>query len=245
MTQPFTLAGYAATLKQLLERGYRVTSFHTARPDQPDLILRHDVDQSLSAAAEMATFESDNGWSSTYFVMLRSEFYNPFTAKGLAALQTIVQAGHEIGLHFDAALYADSSDALNQGAEHECAFLESLIGRPVSIISLHRPANSLQGNDRNLAGRPHTYQSRFFENIGYCSDSFGTWRFGAPDENPAVVDGRALQLLTHPIWWSGPDRNPASTMAAFLDARFRFLDDELARHCGAHQPLFNAEGVRS
>ena len=57
----------------------------------------------------------------------------------------------------------------------------------------------------SLADRRNTYESKFFKEIGYCSDSRGGWHHGSPLDHAALGEGRALQLLTHAIWWTGED----------------------------------------
>jgi hypothetical protein len=151
----------------------------------------------------MAVVESELGVRSSYFVLLRSELYNPFAPAGEAALRRIRALGHEVGLHFDAVQVEGGLAALDAAAERECAMLEDLIEAPVGMISFHRPAKALLGLDRPLAGRAHAYQPRFFSRIGYCSDSRGAFHHGEPLAQPAVAEGRAMQLLTHPIWWMG------------------------------------------
>ena len=47
----------------------------------------------------------------------------------------------------------------------------------------------------------HTYEPKFVKDIGYCSDSRGGWHHGHPLSHSSVKEGKALQLLTHPIWW--------------------------------------------
>ena len=37
------------------------------------------------------------------------------------------------------------------------------------------------------------------------SESRGEWKHGFPWDHKAVAEGRALQLLTHAIWWVGPE----------------------------------------
>jgi len=65
--------------------------------------------------------------------------------------------------------------------------------------------------------------------MGYCSDSRGAWHHGHPLDHPAVAEGRALQLLTHPIWWTtGAGRDPAATLERFLGQ----LGDEVRRELG-------------
>ncbi|MBT3172708.1 MAG: hypothetical protein HN333_14900, partial [Rhodospirillaceae bacterium] len=79
-----------------------------------------------------------------------------------------------------------------------------MLGRSVPMISFHRPAPALQGREGRIAGRMHAYEPRFFREIGYCSDSRGAWRHGHPLDHAAVVKGKALQLLIHPLWWITP-----------------------------------------
>jgi hypothetical protein len=134
----------------------------------------------------------------------------------------------------DAALYDDDPAALQAAAERECAVLERLVERPVTTISLHRPARSLRGMAEALAGRRHAYQPRYFEDMGYCSDSRGAWHHGPPLEHPAVAEGRALQLLTHPIWWQAPPAEPKDRLDQLVEARLDMVDKELAAHCEVH-----------
>ncbi len=225
---------YRGLIGEFLSRGYKVRGFAEAEPGRRDLILRHDIDMSLDAALPMAEIERDLGVAASYFVLLRSELYNPYSGAGLAAVNRLAALGHEIGLHLDASLYDDDPAALQAAAERECAVLERLVERPVTTISLHRPARSLRGMADPLAGRRHAYQPRYFEDMGYCSDSRGAWHHGQPLEHPAVAEGRALQLLTHPIWWQGPPAEPKDRLDRFVEARLDMVDKELAAHCEVH-----------
>lgn len=231
----FSPQGYENLISSLKSNGYEVISYPDADPNRRHLIVRHDVDFSLRAAVEMAQRERASGFSSTYFVLLRTEFYNPFSREGLQSLQEISALGHDIGLHFDAALY---SGDIEQAAARECAVLESLIGRPVTAMSFHRPAPDRVGEADRIAGRLNAYGPRFVRDMGYCSDSRGAWNHGMPLDNAAVRQGRALQLLIHPFWWQSPAMTPQERLRKFLQDRERFLDQELARHCTVH----NARG---
>ena len=211
----FTVAGYRALVEAFLDRGYRVHGFADAEPATPHLVLRHDIDVALAPAVEIAEVEADLGVAAFYFVMLRNPLYNPFAPDEHAALARLGALGHEIGLHLDAALYGEDADALGDGAARECGILEEIVGEPVRVLSLHRPARSLLGRETGIAGRVHTYQPRFFSDMGYCSDSRGAWHHGHPLDHPAVRDRRAVQLLTHPVWWVG---RTGSSMTERLDA---------------------------
>lgn len=240
MTQPpsadFTVPGYEALITRLLARGYGISDYVAARPDSADLIVRHDVDFDLDAAVTVARAEARHGWRACYFVLTRSEFYNPNAARSRAALATLTELGHEVGLHFDAALYPGDAAALAAAAQDESAQLAHWTGQPVRTFSFHRPHPTLLAQEFTVPGLVNAYAGRYFRDMGYCSDSRGTWRSGRPEDHPAIRDRRALQLLTHPIWWTADSANPSTKVASFLARRAKFLSDEAAAHCSAYTP---------
>ncbi|MDA0231698.1 MAG: hypothetical protein O3B21_16155 [Proteobacteria bacterium] len=220
----------------VLARGYKIKNFTEVEAKQPHLILRHDIDQCLDTAARLAELEAEQGWCASYFVLMRSEMYNPFSPSAARALEAISAGGHEIGLHLDAAIYGNDAEALEKAAGRECAMLESIAGRHVRMISFHRPAQHLQPYDHIIAGRINTYESRFFNEIGYCSDSRGGWHHGHPLDHDSLNKGHALQLLTHAIWWIGAHATAQEKLTAYLDGRIAVLESELAEHCAVYTP---------
>ena len=218
----FSLVQYRTLLSELQTRGYAVRSFAEAEPTLPHLILRHDIDVALEPAVAMAEEEAALGVSASYFVMLSNPLYNPIAEQ--AMLLRLRQLGHEVGLHFDAALY----DGLEAAAARECRILEDILQTPVATISFHRPAPALRDNPAKLAGRRHTYQPRVFSEMGYCSDSRGGWYHGHPLEHDAVAAGRALQLLTHPVWWTGAGEQVTQRLDGIIDARAEAFRHHLA-----------------
>jgi len=240
MSGAFTPESYAALLKSLLGRGYRAAGYAAAEPASRHLILRHDLDMSLQAAEPIAEAEVTLGVAAYYFVLVRTEMYNPFSAAARATLDHLRDLGHEIGLHLDASLYGNDPAALEDAVARESRVLEDAAGAPVRVVSFHRPAEALLGYAKTLAGRRHTYEPRFFKEMGYCSDSRGGWHHGAPLDHPAIAEGRALQLLTHPIWWTGTPSEPVARLSRFLEARRALLDRELARNCSIYRPAGKA-----
>jgi len=231
----FSTANYFRLLGILSSDGYKIADFATVDPRRKHLVLRHDIDFDLEAAVGLAQKEQDHGYSATYFVLLTGEFYNPLSERGRKALGAIVSCGHDVGLHFDTSIHGNDADALSRAAEQECQILETLSGRAVNVISMHRPPARLIGENMNFAGRLNTYAPRFTKDMGYCSDSRGAWHYGSPLECAAVLQGQALQLLTHPIWWTQePPLLPQQAVAGLLRNRQDFLGQEAERNCTAY-----------
>jgi hypothetical protein len=235
----FSLVAYETLITELLTRGYRAASFHDADPAQRHLILRHDIDMSLDAAVAMARLENRIGVASTYFVLLRTEFYNVFSSRGSEAVRTIQDLGHEVGLHFDAAYYdADDIDFAEMAA-CEGDILETVTSNRIRSFSLHRPHPAMLDNQLEVPGLVNAYATRFFREAGYCSDSRGAWHHGHPLDHPAVRDGRALQLLTHPIWWPEYEGEEVhAKLDRFLLRRFDLLRAELANNCTSYPQAY-------
>ncbi|HAA93680.1 MAG TPA: hypothetical protein DCE33_14615 [Rhodospirillaceae bacterium] len=229
----FSVAGYEELVAAIIGRGYEISEFGKAEPTERHLVLRHDVDMSLDAALQIAKIEKRLGISAHYFVLLRTEFYNLYSAEGLAAIEKLLSFGHHVNLHRDASLYHE--DELEEAAEWEAGCLQCITGTEVDMISFHRPAPQLLGRKELLAGKRHTYQPKYFEEMAYCSDSRGRWDHGHPLDLEALEQGRALQLLTHPIWWVSGD-TPENTLDQFLEKRIIALDTSLAENCEVHVP---------
>jgi hypothetical protein len=69
--------------------------------------VRHDVDNhqhALATAVELARWEAENGWRSTYFLLHTAAYW--LDGRWREAADTIAGLGHEIGLHVDAVAYA-------------------------------------------------------------------------------------------------------------------------------------------
>jgi len=241
MVVDFTRTGYRSLLARLLERGYSAVGYGAVAAGERHLILRHDLDMSIDAAVAIAEIEAELGIAAHYFVLLRTEMYNPWSDNARQKLDRIAGLGHEIGLHFDASLYSDDVATLDRAASEECTVLSKLTGRPVETVSFHRPSPATLGRPDAIAGRRHSYQPHYFHDIGYCSDSRGAWHHGHPLAHPAIAEGRALQLLTHPIWWDRDSAlDPVTVLDRFRDARDIVLMNTLVDNC---EPYRTARGI--
>jgi len=233
MSVELTAGGYRGLVEALLGNGYSVTGYAEARAAERHLILRHDVDLSLEAALRIGELEAQMGVRSTYFVLVRSVFYNPFSAEAGATMRRLQSLGHSIGLHFDPAA-CDTSD-IEGSIAAEAKILKLACGGEVAAVSFHRPVSELLHGPEKLAGLWNAYGTRFMQDIGYCSDSRGEWRYGDPLSNAAVREGRALQLLTHPIWWNDTVTAPAERLDRYLGEKA----NELARQLAANSTVYS------
>ena len=198
----FCIRDWGSLLSSLSKLGYTFAGIDEIVADRKTAFLRHDVDLCLSRATKMALMEAELGVCATYYVLVSTSMYNVASAQSRELMRKILLAGHEIGLHFDSSLYAGDIAVLETKAACECSILENLIDQPIKSLSFHRPAPSLIGLPGRFAGRRHTYEPEIFNQIGYISDSSGGWYRGHPLDHPSVIAGAAIQLLTHPLWWT-------------------------------------------
>ncbi len=193
----FDLAHYRELLEAARAGGYRF-AFFDREPRAGDLLLRHDVDLSLSAAIRMAELEAEAGARATYFLMTRSVFYNLASSEGEHAMARLRELGHRVGLH---AVYPHVD----------------LDERFEPVLAWHNPDPEYMRAP--VAGLVNVMQDGYVDPERYRSDSNQHWRSGCPHESLARGEFDWLQLLTHPEIWAFPGETMGETMRAMLDAR--------------------------
>jgi hypothetical protein len=233
----FSRAEYGRLLDELIAGGYRCMDFPEAaelkQQNEPLLILRHDIDFCVKAARDMALIEAEKGLFSTFFFMLRTPFYNLFTAENSKAVREIIGAGHRIGLHFDRMPYPNASvGELAAALNREAAVLGNWFETDIKVASYHRPlAREVEGHAEGSHPLLNTYMEAFTKRIKYFSDSQGAFRFGHPVESEAFQEKRPIQLLIHPIWWGEEAKAPLDTLRGFLTGRGTQAEMDAAVNC--------------
>ena len=197
------LGSYINFLRQFLNKGYTFKKFSDQPQNCGEVILRHDIDFDVTFAYKTALVEKELGIQSTYFFLLSSEFYNPFSKANFDLIQAIQAMGHQISVHFDPSIYDD----FEEGFRKEVAYFKNIFGVEIDIVSLHRPNDFFQKHDQPILGIPHTYQNRYFRDIKYFADSTGVWRFGNPLDSIEFNALNSIHLLIHPIWWCVEENN--------------------------------------
>lgn len=218
----FTYDSYRALLRSLREQRYAFTNYRDYAAHPRCVILRHDIDNSLSQAVRLAELEAEEGVQSTWFVLLRTDFYNPASASSQKALSRIQSLGHEIGLHFDEVAYSDGGSscttALSSTEERilfEAGMLSDLCGCRVTTVSMHRPSKETLDADLNISGMVNSYGKIFFRDFKYLSDSRRRWREPVED---IVRNGEydRLHILTHAFWYHDSEETIAQTVGSFI-----------------------------
>lgn len=212
----FDYKSYCQMLDDLKKGDYRVVNYHDYKAYERCVILRHDIDFSLSSAVQMAELEASQGVHSTYFVLVTSDFYNVASASSLRALHRIQELGHEVGLHFDEVAYGEISEEMCiQKILEEKNILSTLLGTDVTTVSMHRPSKRTLESDLHIPGMINSYGKEFFHGFKYVSDSRRRWREPVDE---IIADGsyERLHILTHAFWYHETEEPIEESVGRFI-----------------------------
>ena len=213
----FTYQAYADLLDMLSADGYVVCDYHDYINSSRCVILRHDIDTSLDQAVRLAELEAEKGVKSTYFVLLRTDFYNPASQGNQEQLRRILALGHEIGLHFDEVAYGKvlTEEETRESIIKECGILSELLDTPVTTVSMHRPSKATLEANLEIPGIVNSYGKTFFHDFKYLSDSRRRWREPVLD---IVRSGEydRLHILTHAFWYHEQEETISQTVGGFV-----------------------------
>jgi hypothetical protein len=221
------LGSYEDFLASFQKQGYSFCFFHELAEPEKQVVLRHDVDFDTHFALRTAEIEAEMGIYSTYFFLVRSNFYNIFSNEDHSNILKIRELGHQISLHFDPVVYEDFQKGLLQ----EARIFQSCFEEEVKIISFHRPNKFFQEYDAPVHGIEHTYQSKYFRDVKYFSDSTGLWRFGHPVDSQEFAERKSLHVLIHPIWWIVPGHSNLFKLETYFASRIQNLKQEFSDNC--------------
>lgn len=215
----FTEEGY----RNLLEIGkasYQFAHF-TDNCQERHLIWRHDLDHSIERAHRIAKIENEHGVEATYMFVISLPYYNIFDGQVRAMARDIAAMGHRIGLHFNASAYETTNwtlSSLEAAMSEERDLLSKQFQTPVDCVSFHDPTNGnlIQFDNKVLAGMVNAYGAELRNNYGYCSDSNGYWRHKPIPDVLKHAEHHALQVLTHPEWWTETAKPPRNRIEEAL-----------------------------
>lgn len=198
----FDIGAYRDLLLALNSAGYALTTVSemNAANTEHKAYLRHDVDFFPAASLAMAQCEATVGVHATYYFLL-SGTYNLLSMDNRKLVHTLLEMGHEIGLHYDLEAYAENVTDATKTLTSEIRILEDLCGRRVNTITAHCPYRG--GIDWFLESDQwiNPRDPRLQENLLYVSDSCRAWRDESLLECLSADPPLRLLLLTHPELW--------------------------------------------
>lgn len=227
----FSYAAYVRLLSLLREHAYETVDYHDYEGHPHCVILRHDIDTDLAQAVRFAELEAQEGVRSTYFVLLRTDFYNPASSGSLEQLHRIQALGHEIGLHFDEKAYpAGTPEETVQRILKEREVLSALLETAVSTVSMHRPSQATLDADLQIPGMVNSYGRTFFRDFKYLSDSRRRWREPVEEIIRSGTYDR-LHILTHAFWYHQQEETLRESVERFITSankeRYRQLRENI------------------
>lgn len=227
----FSYTGYGRLLSLLCQHAYEIVDYHDYEGHPRCVILRHDIDTDLAQAVRFAELEAERGVRSTYFVLLRTDFYNPASRESLQQLHRIQSLGHEIGLHFDEKAYPDGTpEETVQRILKERGVLSALLETEVSTVSMHRPSRATLDADLQIPGIVNSYGRTFFRDFKYLSDSRRRWREPVEEIIRSGTYDR-LHILTHAFWYHQREETLRENVQGFICAankeRYRQLRENI------------------
>jgi len=233
----FTLKHYEEICNLIAKSQYKVCFFNNCSLDfRNTLILRHDVDQSLDQSIKIAKIENKYNIKSTFFIWLRSPFYNIFEKKYSDIIFEIASLGHQIGLHFDVSSYIINSEVdFNKFIEKEINLIQTYFNINIYAVSMHRPSKWLLNNDVKLDKYINTYEKRFFKDFKYFSDSRRQWREGCICNNINISKYDKLHILIHPFWWVDKDISFNERMSDFIKDKINKLEADLENNISVYK----------
>lgn len=215
----FTLEEYRKILQQAKEQNYQFRFFTDFNKDEKFALWRHDLDFSVHSAKKMAQIEQEENIKSTYFIHLHNEFYNLLEAEVSNLIKDIIKMGHQIGLHFDTHYYnIQDARLLDEKIKLEANFLNNIFDTEIKVFSFHNTTPfTMNCKEEMYGGLINTYANYFQENVTYCSDSNGYWRFKriidvVKENNPRI------QILTHE-WWQAEVMSPKQRIHRWINGR--------------------------
>ena len=160
----------------------------------------------------MAQLEERLGVLATYYVMVRSPYYNVFSKEVQETIHQLAWMGHEIATHIELG-QARNAIVSEVEVEAQCTFQRTLLRNAVPsvrvsrAISLHCPPDAWIWRDiPNFDSLHGTQWEGRYRSDSAPPGGRGRFRYGDPED----CDVRPLQINLHPCHWfrktNTPDR---------------------------------------
>lgn len=239
----FTYLAYEKLIKQLKDKGHKFCDYTNYIDENKVVILRHDIDTSLTKALEITKLENSLGVSAYYFVLLSTDFYNINSEKSLKILKEIRQLGGKIGLHFDEKKYnLKSKEDYIKYINYELDILSKILEEKIDVVSMHRPSKDFLEMDLEIPNVINSYQKKFFNDFKYVSDSRMNWRENVEE----IIESEKynqLHILTHPFWYSEKIESMEEKLEQFLSLAIKERYESLVENIRDFNNVLRRENI--
>ncbi|MCL2717322.1 MAG: hypothetical protein FWE14_00870 [Lachnospiraceae bacterium] len=187
------------------------SSYEKAMTSERFIIMRHDVEFSVTRAHALSRIEDSLDFTANYFFQWTNNSYNILSRCNMDMIKDMHERGHRIGLHFALNGLTDLK-LIRKQIIKEMNILSDMFGFKISQFSVHRPNQNILRANIKLPGIINAYQDDFFTftddfsedshlKVKYLSDANHIWRYGYPDEK-TLNSYDKIQILTHPFAWT-------------------------------------------
>ena len=221
---PFKIDHYKQILSAILASDYRSSLFSEKNLPTKVVYIRHDIDNDIGVAHNMAAIENEMGVKSTYLVLLRSGNYNPAERVNCLLLREMMEMGHEIGLHFSMVDHPElgRSEDVEKLIQQDIDILSSIIGEEIKVFGFHNPGES-DDFQVEVEGFINSYNRKYFNDAYYASESNMEWKKGCPCQFPDGIKENVVQLLIHPLSYAADLASDYDVLAYFIKLKLKFL----------------------
>jgi hypothetical protein len=187
--------------------------------------LRHDCDNVILPAVDMAAWEAARGIRATYYILHTAPYWEDKTLLR-RSLERIAECGHEIGIHNDAITVAletgrDAAEVLHEAVAELRGYghtIRSTVAHGNALCGVHRYVNDelfsecrrkvygdisrLNISTYPLAAFDLDFDANWLRRGDYLSDSGGEWSQPFDTVAAAWPARGQLHMLLHPDWWA-------------------------------------------
>jgi hypothetical protein len=203
----YSLETYSELLQLALSEGYVFQRFTEPGDGEERIIyLRHDVDLSMKMATTIAIVNCSMGVSGTFFVQLRSPFYNLLNYQNVTRIRMMRAFKQRIGLHYhmppslpEPALPATSDEVLTYLINADILTMRKNDIRPIEKVwTWHNPTPDILSRKLEVPGLMNPYN---MQDVVYVSES--CMRHTPQEIAEVIKEGHPrLHLLLHPCYWA-------------------------------------------
>lgn len=235
----FSYNEYKEIIKQIKATGLS-SSYQNALNRENFIIMRHDVEYSVSRAHALSCVEDSLDFTANYFFQWTNNSYNILSHRNMQMIKDMHERGHVIGLHYAINGLTDF-DKIRHQIVKEIDILSEMFGFEIEQFSIHRPSQEVLKANIKLPGIINAYQDNFFTfsrnasvdpnlKVKYLSDANHIWRYGYPDAQ-TINKFSKIQILTHPFAWTKEGYNNFDNYKTLVNEKYNEMIDSIDNEC--------------